>query len=237
MNSALLNRIQKLLRLASNNPSVEESASAFAKAQTLATEAGLDLAILSLQGEELPAEEIDEKFVECGQRFPVEYKFVSTIIKQFLGVSIINHGGRTRGRSISFIGPKSDTGFAIWLYEYLIGEFYRLWEIYRKNNPSAETGFKNSFYFGVHNAIIDKINEGKKQAVDKGVACAQFSADTIKEQFALMVVNQEKAIAKFIDEKYEKIRRGKAQSISVRADVMAQGYEAGKTVSLNRPLQ
>lgn len=235
MNSVLSEKIQKLLRLASNNPSVEEAASALAKAQALATEAGLDLAVLSLQGNEPQREEIDEKFVDCGKRFPVEYKFVGAVIKQFLGVSILNHGGRC-GRSISFIGPKSDTAFAIWLYGYLVEEFYRLWETYRKKNPLVSTCFKNSFYFGIHSALIDKIAASKQTVINQCVPVAQFSAETIKEHFALMVVKQNEEIAKFIDDKYARIRKTTAQKISVRADIMADGYKAGQTISLNRPL-
>lgn len=238
MNLDLTSKIQKLLRLSLNNPSQKEAESAMAKAQELAVAAGIDLAVLELQGQRPKKEEITEEFVDSGKRFPIEYKFITGVVTKFLDVTILFHGNRDYGRKVSFIGPKTESEFAKWLYSYLIDEFYSLWEDYRTKNPLVGTKLKNSYYLGIYNALIRRIDAIKSETINNNSAnVVGFAPETVQKQYAVMIVTKKEEINQFVGKKYPKLKKGYAAA-SFRADsnVINDGYNAGQNISLNRPL-
>jgi hypothetical protein len=77
MNDALISKLKKLLALAGNNPSQEEAEAALSKAQALAIENGIDLALIGSNEDE---EAIVRENMEFGQRLPTVNVYVSNVL-------------------------------------------------------------------------------------------------------------------------------------------------------------
>ncbi len=75
MNDKIIERLKKLLALAGNNPSQAEAEAAMAKAQAVAIEHGIDLAMLGDSQAESETEIIRDE-MEFGQRLPTVNNYI-----------------------------------------------------------------------------------------------------------------------------------------------------------------
>ena len=137
MNDKLIERLKKLLALAGNNPSQEEANAAMAKAQAVALEHGIDLALLGESQAESESEIIRDE-MEFGQRLPTVNNYVCNILINFFNVKIISSGSRNNGRRLIFVGKQADTNTAKYVYNWLAETMVRCWHSYYHNN--AEIG-------------------------------------------------------------------------------------------------
>ena len=105
MDEELLSKLKKLLTLAQNATSAEAE-NALEKATAIAAKHNIDLALISIAAP-IKEEMIEEKYIQ-GKRKCVTQRYISWIIQAHFNVDLIYSGSRYLGKSIVFIGRKSD---------------------------------------------------------------------------------------------------------------------------------
>lgn len=171
----MLEKVRKLLALASNNPSEEEAKAAALKAQELITQYNLDL------DKDTPEEVVEYRMVPAvhsnneGFRKPL----AAVIAENFRCKAII-----ARGRVV-FFGRAGDVEACAETFNYLykvchnIGE--RLERKARKEGRSTR-GVANSYYYGFILGINDSMSEQSK-------ALAIVVPDDVEEEYSKRFVN------------------------------------------------
>ena len=218
MNDALILKLKKLLALAGNNPSQEEAEAALSKAQALAIENGIDLALIGSNENE---EEIVRENMEFGQRLPTVNVYVSNVLTKFFNVRIITSGGRYGGRKLIFIGKQSDINTAKYVYTWLSETMVRCWHNYYKTNDVLLT-HKQSYLFGFYNGLATKLESNKKTVESERLK-------TVDEQnkYSVAIVNLQKKIQDFIDNEFNNLRTGATKRISINNDSYSRGLTDG----------
>jgi hypothetical protein len=131
MNDALIQKLKKLLALAGNNPSQQEAEAALSKAQALAIENGIDLALIGSNEQE---ENVTREDMEFGKRLPTVNNYITNVLTKFFNVRIITSGGRYGVRKLIFIGKQSDINTAKYVYTWLSDTMVNCWHNYYKSN-------------------------------------------------------------------------------------------------------
>ena len=135
MNDKIIDRLTKLLALAGNNPSQAEANAAMAKAQAVAIEHGIDLALI---GKVDDNSEITLDEMRFGQRLPTVNNYVSDILVKFFNVKIILSGSRDTGRKLIFGGKGSDIETAKYIYTWLAETMVRCWHRYYDTGTNSD---------------------------------------------------------------------------------------------------
>ena len=220
MNDALILKLKKLLALAGNNPSQGEAEAALAKAQSLAIENGIDLALIGSSEDE---EDIVRENMEFGQRLPTVNVYISNVLTKFFNVRIITSGGRSGGRKLIFIGKQSDINTAKYVYTWLSETMVRCWHNYYKANTHViNLSHKQSYLFGFYNGLISKLESNKKT-----VESDKLKTTEEQNKYAVAVVNLQKKIQDFIDNEFENLRSGATKRISMNNDSYSRGLTDG----------
>lgn len=220
--SKLIDRLKKLLALAGNNPSQSEAEAALSKAQAIAIEHGIDLAMI---GETENEEEIVRDEMEFGQRLPTVNNYVTNVLIKFFNVRIITSGSRYGGRKLIFVGKQSDINTAKYVYNWLSDTMVRCWHSYHKTNKhTVNISHKQSYLFGFYNGLINKLESNKKD-IEKD------KLKTVEEQnkYAVAVVNLQTKIQDFINEEFPSLRTGPARTIRMNQS----SYNRGLTDGIN----
>ena len=184
MSDKIIERLKKLLALAGNNPSQEEANAAMAKAQAVALEHGIDLALLGESQAESESEIIRDE-MEFGQRLPTVNTYVSNILIKYFNVRIITSGSRYGGRKLIFVGKQEDINTAKYVYTWLSETMVRCWHNYYKANKyTVDINHKQSYLLGFYNGLSNKLAANQKD-IEKD------KLKTVEQQnkYAVAVVN------------------------------------------------
>lgn len=223
--SKLIDRLKKLLALAGNNPSQSEAEAAMAKAQAIAVENGINLAMI---GEIENETEVVREDMEFGQRLPTVNTYVSNLLIKFFNVRIITSGSRYGGRKLIFVGKQEDINTAKYVYTWLSETMIRCWHNYRKANKyTVDVGHKQSYLLGFYNGLSNKLAVNQKD-IEKD------KLKTVEQQnkYAVSVVNLQKKIQDFMDEEFPRLRTGASRSISMNQSSYARGIMDGSTCNI-----
>lgn len=226
MNDALISKLKKLLALAGNNPSIEEAQSALAKAQAVALENGIDLAMIG-EGQNESENEIVCDSMEFGKRLPTVNTYVSNILVAFFNVKIILSGNRNNGRKLIFVGKRDDIHTAKYVYTWLAETMVRCWHSYYSNTHGVKLEFKQSYLFGFYNGL-----ESKLMANKRAVENDKLKTDADKSKYAVAVVNVEKKIKDFIEKQFENLRKTPEREIKVDTDPYSKGVIDGNNCNI-----
>lgn len=225
MNDKLIERLKKLLALAGNNPSEAEAQAALAKAQAVALEHGIDLALLgNVNSDE---DQIHQEFISFGQRLPTVNNYVANILVKFFNVKIITTGSRSNGRGLIFVGKNDALQTAKYIYTWLSDTMVRCWHNYYHKNPGVKLDFKQSYLLGFYNGLYSKLEANKKT-----VESDRLTNDADKNKYALTVVNLEKKFEDFLDEHFPDRRKGIAKKIAVEGNSYSKGVEDGSNCQI-----
>ena len=218
MNDALVQKLKKLLALAGNNPSQQEAEAALSKAQALAIENGIDLALVGSNEQE---DGIIREDMEFGKRLPTVNNYITNVLTKFFNVRIITSGGRYGGRKLIFIGKQSDINTAKYVYTWLSDTMVNCWHNYYKSN-NVLLSHKQSYLFGFYNGLVSKL-EANKVSVEKE------RLKTVDEQnkYSIVVVNLQKKIQTFIEEEFPSLRTGATKRISMDNNSYNNGLKDG----------
>jgi hypothetical protein len=156
MNPKLLDRISKLLRLARNNPNINESAAAAAAAQRLMDDNNLSEAMLSNEGQSTePVEDV----IDFGARgaplgdgaFQRWHYTLASRLQKLHGCIVYKMAGR-----LQIIGKPSDVESVRYLYGYLVSEIKRLVSIHGKGMGRT---WRNNYCLGAAEEVSRRLKE------------------------------------------------------------------------------
>jgi hypothetical protein len=207
----IISKIEKLYNLAKNNPSEAQSEAALLKANELMTLYNIEIGQLDLEkktGREYAKEEITYT------KIPTETAWVRLIIDEFFFVKTVS--SPQRGSStLHFIGTKENVEIAIYVYEQLTFNFYRLWQVYKIRN-NAKTTTKQAYYAGLMKGLQDKLRSQRKH---------------IEESHALVIVDDpgiEKATRQHFPRLVMRTRRYNSDDRATEA-----GIRDGRNININ----
>ena len=219
-----LDKIKKLLRMRRGG-TPEEIETALALAAELARKHGIDLAGVNPDQE---AENRNIRHIDSATsaRLQWERKFAGLVCQSFFHVTILVRltgearvwGQRRSGRyCITFIGTSWDTQIAIFVYEFLIGQFRRSW-----NTRRGRARNRHAFMHGMYHGICSKLDEQRRNQVSES---------------ALILIGRAVALR----DAYVKNRFGDTESINTTPDTDAQvashnGYLAGRDTEIRSGL-
>jgi len=218
MNDALISKLKKLLALAGNNSSQQEAEAAMSKAQALAIENGIDLALIGSNEQE---DSVVREDVEFGKRLPTVNNYVTNVLTKFFNVRIITSGSRYGGRKLIFVGKQSDINTAKYVYGWLSDTMVRCWHNYYKNND-VQLSHKQSYLFGFYNGLVNKLDLNKCR-IEK----EKLKTDDDKNKYAVATVNLEKKIQSFIDDEFPKLRTSASKRITMDSNSYHRGLNDG----------
>lgn len=259
MNSNVLEKIKKLLSLATSDNANERDA-ALAKAQRIAVENNVDLALIDMSTVGLVKEEemIEDKF-SIGRTLSAHKRFVTSIVTQAAGVEVVYWNSYNAGRSVSFLGPKSSVEFARWLYSFLLDEYVRRWN-YERKAFSLPAAHRNTFYLGIFHGQQQKLREAKEEAesaaITRHVQAAAVQPEVsfdesspspadfvttktaeLTQRYTLAVQNQTASRKAFLNKLHPRLGTLRSSRVSIRShDTYSSGTSHGRSIGLNRPL-
>ena len=219
-------KIQKLLKLASNNPSKEEAAAAMAKAQALMTEHRIEQ--VSLQDE--AEEEILTFFEEAEGMSPASWK--RELAHIFAAANgCYTYRANSRGKSsLGVMGKPSNIRALSYLFQYCVNQIE---EIAKREATGLGRSYIHAFKFGCVTAIGSAIKAEQAELEQRLRAEAAASNDSR----ALMVVNnsiavvkQERAVAEAKCRARVKLKAGGYTGIIGNADGFYHGQKAGRNI-------
>jgi uncharacterized protein DUF2786 len=236
----VLTKIRKLLNL-SKSSNVHEAANAAARAQEMMLEHKIEMADLSLGGEEVKAEPIvEENLAENMGRRRVErwrIQLAGVVSRAFNARIYFCSNGQ-----IAMIGRPSDLATVRYLYGYLALEIHRLTEDewkgllklyaageYGSMSPPHAVRWKNSFRDGAVHAIREKLAEQRKAQE------AKLTAETQKHGALVLVRKDEERVTLEVAERIKVATGGrKGSGFSGPSDVSAysRGKQRGATISV-----
>lgn len=226
MNDKIIERLKKLLALAGNNPSQAEAEAAMAKAQAVAIEHGIDLAMIGDSQAENETEIIRDE-MEFGQRLPTVNNYVANILIKFFNVKIITSGGRNNGRKLIFVGKRDDIHTAKYIYTWLAETMVRCWHSYYKTAVGIPLSHKQSYLLGFYNGLATKMEANKRS-----VEADKLKTDADKNKYAVAVVNLQKKIQDFIDNEFDSLRKAPAKKIEMNAGSYSRGMVDGSNCNI-----
>lgn len=245
MNSSIVERIKKLLSLA-NSDNANERDLALAKAHALATEHQIDLALVSV-AESAPEPFIKEQGGIQFRRAPVQLKFVNWILEKHFRVEIVLSWTRFNGvktSTVVFVGRKSDVELARWMHSYLLEEFSRRWKSYKAQTGHGE-GLRNTYYLGLYNGLNSKLQEAREAAEAAKLDAPnaplpgidQAPSPDSRRRYEVALVDESKKLQSALSNFFPKLRTLRSSSIvNKNGGVSSDGFAAGRSINLNRPL-
>jgi hypothetical protein len=222
---SILEKIRKLLRLADTTRGATENEAkvALAKAQELMTRHNIDSVLLRMQSGETGFG-IGKGNVDLPKTLNPADTFILTILQRFFNVKCVL-GRNGSGTGVDIIGTAEDIEFAIHAFKFLRPTFFRCWNEYHKTVPFPSM---KSYYHGLHDGICEALKEARKKA-------EQSYAATQRDAYALAVVDQKQAIARFVEANYSKLKSRKMRATRMNSSYY-HGAEKGRTIQINKPL-
>lgn len=211
MNNKLIEKIKKLLALATSDNQFEAEA-ASKMAQSLLLKHNISMATVEASQNEFI--EISEELT----RQPVEAKFINSLLIEFFFIKIIHS---KRDGQLLFLGTKENIEIAMFVRDFLKNSFKSLYK--SENVKQAWRGKnKNSFYLGLYKGLNEQFEAQRKKAVDEAQAGN-----------ALMVVD--KALVRFMNKEHSDLKSKSAARINNRnADAVENGKEHGRNLNIAR---
>jgi len=253
MNNSVVDKIQKLLRLASeNNPSTEEAAAALAKAQQLMMEHDLEL----LDVEEKPApDEFSKHFVaEPFDRAPTSQILIAQILEEHFHVKVIyaplwveggmystvriDRQGKTIGRQeipefafkpkgkrgMQLIGRKSNLLIAEYVFDFLTWEFEQLWSRHQQETGKGSYA-KRDFVRGLYEGLKQRLRDERRRK-ERQVPAGQH------EKFAIVRADEDKALSDYFHQEFPKVEHRNHRWHGHDADSFEDGKRVGQNLNI-----
>jgi len=223
MNNQILEKLRKLVNLATGNANLHEAEVAMQMAQKIAFQNNIDLAQVEPQSRSV---EIDKAQINCGQRMSVSQNFVNVILGRFFEVRIIISGNRASGRKIFYFGKKDDVEFAVWANQYLNKLFLDLWHVHYAKNPHLNTKMRETFFFGLYKGLAEKLQEQKDSQE------SSLEAE-VKQSYEIVLVDNAALIQQSVNQSFPSLTKSTNKRIAVRnSEVFGAGHAEGKKINL-----
>lgn len=250
MNSTVVEKIKKLLSLAQSDNQNERNL-AMSKATALATEHEIDMALLDLSDVgKLVEEKMDEAEIIIGKRYDVQRRFIGQVVRDFCNVEWVR-GWKSdlatgqSGQTFCFLGRKSDTALATWLYSYLMEEYARRWQQEKKLHD-LPASHRNTFFLGLRDGQMERIRTDRREAQNAALArrvvspvseATPHTVEGMTQKLQLARIDEKALREDFTKKKYPSLRYSHARSITLRShNTYSSGTAHGRSMSMARPL-
>lgn len=225
MNNELIEKLRKLIALAGNNPSVHEAEAAMLKAQSIALEHGIDIAMVSK--EKKKKTEFTRDTIFFGGRLPIQNDFITNILTKFFDVKVFSSGSRDSGRLLYFIGVAENVKVAQQLYKFLREAMDSCWKKYFHSTPNISLAFKKSYFLGFYNGLCNKL-EKNKQVIEANMLVTG-EAQTC---YALACVEKKSEMDLYIANNFKTTTPAPKKTMYVNAGSYSAGYKDGSEIKL-----
>ena len=214
MNTAVLEKIRKLLRLGkSANP--HEASLAIARAFELARKHAIDLETVNLDDEA-----IERFLVRIGGRLTFERKRILSVINHFFRVEIV-----FSPPNVAFIGRQTDIMIAQYVHDFLLRTLRDHLRNYKKTvRRKLSLGRRKNFIQGwVYGVAFALTTAAEQMAVEDS-------------RFALVAVEDDPRVKAARAEFYPETYDIKSKPVREDRNSMSDGWCAGKRVDIRQPL-
>ena len=191
----VLNKIQKLVTLAGNNPSQEEAESAMLKAQELLLANGLEMTDVEDIGDSVAEETPEEEKVDLGNKVIPRWQqdIIMVLAKNFrVSIFTASRDGKWTGSKMSYykyftlVGMPQDVKVAKAMIMFAFDFFLKSWDKYRKENTFYDRKATNVAKRSYTRGFIASLDEKFRKQV---------------EEKALVLVKNQK-ISKYLSKNY-----------------------------------
>jgi hypothetical protein len=230
---SLLNKIRNLLKLAdpANGATQAEMETAMRKAQELMVRHGIEQMDLGSAAEASPVDE--ERVTMSRKKYPQD-RWIPRVLKAVFDVDILVSSAWRHGayrHMYIIIGEPVDREAAKMAITYVFDAMTKGLNAYLKvTGQSWNSTTAHSFYRGVAEGFI------RESAHGRAAAMKRFKKEE-QDRFAIVLVDKSKAIAKYVETKYPKLRYG---SRGIRANfdesAHAAGHAAGAAIDFSTKL-
>jgi hypothetical protein len=131
-----------------------------------------------------------------------------------------------RGTPVDIIGAAADIDFAIFAFNYLRQTFFRCWNEFKRTHANPD---KASYYRGLRDGLNAELKAAKQRAEQS------YAADQ-RQAYGLVVVDQEAAITRYVEDAYGKLRTRSQRRRHLHSGSYVAGETKGRTIQINRPL-
>jgi hypothetical protein len=223
MNDKIIDKIKKLLALATSDNEHEASRAAEQAHRLL-----LKHNLTEQSVRDRPPLEYGRLGVDRRIFARTEDKFVDTILQEHFFVRVITSrhlrpddgGGSSRSawyeRDVILIGTKSNVEVAAYIRHFLIGKFRDLWLSYKREND-ARPRDQQPYYLGLMQGL------GKKLLDQRHRVEAEMSLVLVKDPA--------------LDELVKDIESGRSSKVRGEQEVILHGLEDGKKIEIQRGLE
>lgn len=226
MNNTVLEKIKKLLALATRNTNQAEMESAMAKAIELATQHDIDLATVELAGQKVRREYIKEN-IPMGARLPVCGLYIRWILQKHFNVKVLVSGNRAYGRSMVLVGTDTDIDTAKFVYDFLSERFMSLWQGHHKRTGCAVQS-RDSYFLGMHAGLDDKLERQRKTT-------EETIAPEVAQSYGLMVVSKTEELTNAVSKFFPELRTApKKRFNNCDSGAYYAGQAAGASLNIAR---
>jgi hypothetical protein len=199
---------------------------ALAKAQELMTRHNIDSALLRMErGESGDSFAVDKGKVDLPKTLnPADLMILSLLQQHFNVKTILMPTGR--GTPVDIIGAPADIDFAIFAFNFLRQTFFRCWNEFKTTRTNPD---KASYYRGLRDGLNAELKAAKERAEQS------YAADQ-RQAYGLVVVDQQAAITRYVEDHYGKLRNRAQRRRRVDSGSYFAGEQKGRTIRINRPL-
>lgn len=215
VNGKVLEKVKKILALASNNPSEEEAQAAMLMAQRIMAENGITMT--DIESNNCFTNEVVDVPITSPYRTPWWHKILATVIGENFRCEAYYYTVNQKSQ-LMFIGLKQDTEVAIKVFNYAVDAIkYHTAKYIEQlkrggvnNKPLYLTGIRNDYILGYIDGLRDK-----------------FKEQVEKNNWALILIKNDaviEAVAK------KGLREGRRPSINFACsnNAYASGYRKGR---------
>lgn len=233
MNNEIIDRLRKVLTLASRGGTQGEMVAAMAKAKEMAMRHDIDLASISLDDPNAKSALAVETKTEAGVKtnsvfYRKHHTWIYNVIREVFHVhTIINvrpQGSRKKYMAIWMVGEVHDVAIAKEILKWLDDYFPKAYRDMLKQGRFQDTAlFKNGFYRGLGLGILEA-NRRQEEKLVKDDA----------NKWAMVVRTKQDAVQAKLAEDFPHLEQGKARSQKLSHMALAAGFEQGRQINLNQ---
>lgn len=222
MNSAIISKIEKLLRLGQSS-NENESTLALLRAKELALKHEIDLATINTNKKEgyylLKLSQSDEVNT-------IIKDYIDSIIVTHFRVNLVNHW-----HGFTMIGKASDLKIASYTYKFLYSEFKRLFKLYLESiTPVGRTAYyERSYYHGLYNGLSAKLEKQEKETLSK-------ESQEVNQSWSLMRLSDKDKIDQLMHKIFPNLQSKYFESYQLDHTVTQAGFKDGEKINLNKAL-
>ncbi len=243
MNPKLVEKLKKLLGMAKGGNG-NEADIALEKAQQIAAENDIDLAVVALHDDKPEKMEMVENKTVYKKRLPIFSRYARWILENHFNVLVLIGGSRYSGREIFILGDKKDVEFAEYVMAFIQEDMQRRWTYYYKSSGGrVELRLKGTWAYAVYEGLNRKLEDAKVAAVKNKIESMPESIrPAVENKYALMVVNKQSEVREFMETLYPYLRKKRKSSGTYldidysRHDVKSDGFRTGLSMNISRPI-